>query len=122
MAKIRFDQIDDYIRGQVKELVKEGGIDVRNRLVSLSPVGEVNGGTFKSNWQPPINEGLVSRVINNTQNYGEAITFGGAAKPRSWGGRFRSRFSLPEKWPEVLALKETKEALPGIWSNIVRRG
>ena len=122
MAKIEFSQIDEYIRGQVETLVKEAGTDLRNRVVSLSPVGEVNGGTFKSNWQPPVHSGLVSRVVNNTQNYGVAITFGGAAKPRSWGGRFRSRYGLPERWPEKLAIKETKEAVPGIWARIVRRG
>jgi hypothetical protein len=122
MAKIQFSQIDEYIKGQVETLVKEAGTDLRNRVVSLSPVGEVNGGTFKSNWQPPVHSGLVSRVVNNTQNYGVAITFGGAAKPRSWGGRFRSRYGLPERWPEKLAIKETKEAIPGIWASIVRRG
>ena len=113
MAKIEFSQIDEYIRGQVETLVKEAGTDLRNRVVSLSPVGEVNGNTFKSNWQPPVHSGLVSRVVNNTQNYGVAITFGGAAKPRSWGGRFRSRYGLPERWPEKLAIKETKEAVQG---------
>ena len=122
MAKIQFSQIDEYIKGQVETLVKEAGVDLRNRVVNLSPVGEVNGGTFKSNWQPPVHSGLVSRVVNNTQNYGVAITFGGAAKPRSWGGRFRSRYGLPERWPEKLAIKETKEAIPGIWASIVRRG
>lgn len=122
MAKIQFSQIDEYIKGQVETLVKEAGTDLRNRVVSLSPVGEVNGGTFRSNWQPPVYSGLVSRVVNNTQNYGVAITFGGAAKPRSWGGRFRSRYGLPERWPEKLAIKETKEAIPGIWASIVRRG
>jgi hypothetical protein len=122
MAKIQFSQIDEYIKGQVETLVKEAGTDLKNRVVSLSPVGEVNGGTFKSNWQPPVHSGLVSRVVNNTQNYGVAITFGGAAKPRSWGGRFRSRYGLPERWPEKLAIKETKEAIPGIWASIVRRG
>ena len=122
MAKIQFSQIDEYIKGQVETLVKEAGTDLRNRVVNLSPVGEVNGGTFKSNWQPPVHSGLVSRVVNNTQNYGVAITFGGAAKPRSWGGRFRSRYGLPERWPEKLAIKETKEAIPGIWASIVRRG
>lgn len=122
MAQIQFSQIDEYIKGQVETLVKEAGVDLRNRVVNLSPVGEVNGGTFKSNWQPPVHSGLVSRVVNNTQNYGVAITFGGAAKPRSWGGRFRSRYGLPERWPEKLAIKETKEAIPGIWASIVRRG
>ena len=122
MTQIRVDQIDEYIKGQVETLVKEAGVDLRNRVVDLSPVGEKNGGTFKSNWQPPIHEGLVSRVVNNTQNYGIAITFGGAAKPRSWGGRFRSRFGLPERWPEKLAIKETQEQIPSLWARIVKRG
>jgi hypothetical protein len=122
MVKIEFGQIDEYIKGQVETLVREAGTDLRNRVVSLSPVGEINGGTFKSNWQLPINTGLVSRVVNNTQNYGVAITFGGAAKPPSWGGKFRSRYGLPERWPEKLAIKETREAIPVIWANIVRRG
>ena len=122
MTRIRVDQIDEYVTSQVEALVREAGIDLKNRVVSLSPVGEKNGGTFKSNWQPPIHEGLVSRVVNITQNYGVAITFGGKAMPPSWRGKFRSRYGLPERWPEKLAIKETQEQIPRIWANIVRRG
>lgn len=122
MTKIEFGQIEGYIRDQVEELVKVAGTDLRNRVVNLSPVGEKDGGTFRSNWQPPVHSGLVSRVVNNTQNYGVAITFGGAAKPRSWGGKFRSRFGLPERWPEKLAMKETMDQIPGFWASIVKKG
>ena len=49
MAKrqIQILQIGDYCEEKVQELVKEAGIKLRNRVVELSPVGEVFGGTFK---------------------------------------------------------------------------
>ncbi len=120
-TRITIDAIGDHARKQVEKLVKESGVYLRNRLIELSPVGEVNGGTFKSNWQFK-HDGLTYTAFNTTQGYAEAITFGGSAMPPSWQGKFRSRFGLPERWPEKLAAKETGEQIPRFWSNIVRRG
>ena len=124
MAKrqIQILQIGDYCEGKVQELVKEAGVKLRNRVVELSPVGKVNGGTFKSNWQPPVyvDKGLTARIVNNTQNYGEAITYG-ENKPKSWDGKFRSRFGLPEGWPTLLAGKDVQNAIPSMWSRIVSK-
>ena len=124
MAKrqIQILQIGDYCEEKVQELVKEAGVKLRNRVVELSPVGEVNGGTFKSNWQPPVyvDKGLTARIVNNTQNYGEAITYG-ENKPKSWDGKFRSRFGLPEGWPTLLAGKDVQNAIPSMWSRIVSK-
>tara|TARA_B100000035_G_scaffold297222_1_gene289809 strand:- start:9328 stop:9705 length:378 start_codon:yes stop_codon:yes gene_type:complete len=124
MAKreITILQIGDYCEGKVQELVKEAGVKLRNRVVELSPVGKVNGGTFKSNWQPPVyvDKGLTARIVNNTQNYGEAITYG-ENKPKSWDGKFRSRFGLPEGWPTLLAGKDVQNAIPSMWSRIVSK-
>lgn len=117
VVRLRLRQIKPYAEAKVKQVVRESAIDLRNRLVSYSPVGEISGGTFKSNWQPPIleNGGYVARVVNTTQNYGLAITFGGRYMPPSWQGRFRSRYGLPERWPVVLAVKETQDIIPSIW-------
>lgn len=125
MAKRRIEilQIGGYCEEKVQELVRESGVKLRDRLVELSPVGEVNGGTFKSNWQPPVyvDKGLTARVINNTQNYGEAITFGGQYMPPSWQGKFRSRFGLKENWPTLLAGKDVQNQIPNMWSRIVKK-
>ena len=124
MAKreISILQIGDYCEEKVQELVREASIKLRDRLVELSPVGEVNGGTFKSNWQPPVYEdnGLTARVVNNTQNYGEAITYG-ESMPPSWQGKFRSRYGLPQGWPTLLAGKDVQNAIPSMWSRIVSK-
>tara|TARA_R100001509_G_scaffold65817_1_gene36464 strand:+ start:1132 stop:1515 length:384 start_codon:yes stop_codon:yes gene_type:complete len=126
MAKkeITILQIGDYCESKVQELVKEAGVKLRNRVVELSPVGEVNGGTFKSNWQPPVyvDKGLTARIVNNTQNYGEAITYGENTPP-SWGppGSFKSRFGLPQGWPTLLAGKDVQNAIPSMWNRIVSK-
>tara|TARA_Y100000033_G_C2737875_1_gene106843 strand:+ start:345 stop:719 length:375 start_codon:yes stop_codon:yes gene_type:complete len=118
---IKVAAIGSYTKTQINKLVREAGVDLRNRLIDYSPVGQYpGGGTFKSNWQFK-QQGLTYVALNATQNYAEAITFGGSAMPRSWNGTFRSNFGLPERWPEVLAGKETKEQIPSIWSSIVRR-
>ena len=124
MAKrqIQILQIGDYCEDKVQELVREAGVKLRNRVVELSPVGEVNGGTFKSNWQPPVyvDNGLTARIVNNTQNYGEAITYG-ENMPPSWKGQFRSRFGLPQGWPTLLAGKDVQNAIPSMWNRIVSK-
>ena len=124
MAKkeITILQIGDYCEEKVKELVKEAGIELRNRVVELSPVGKKNGGTFKSNWQPPVSadKGLTARIVNNTQNYGEAITYG-ENMPPSWNGEFKSRFGLVEGWPTKLAGKDVQNAIPSMWNRIVSK-
>ena len=124
MAKrqIQILQIGDYCEGKVQELVKEAGVKLRNRVVELSPVGEVNGGTFKSNWQPPVyvDKGLTARIVNNTQNYGEAITYG-ENMPPSWQRKFRSRYGLPQGWPTLLAGKDVQNAIPSMWNRIVSK-
>lgn len=124
MAKkeITILQIGDYCEGKVQELVKEAGVKLRNRVVELSPVGEVNGGTFKSNWQQPVyvDKGLTARIVNNTQNYGEVITYG-VNKPPSWQSKFRSRYGLPEGWPTLLAGKDVQNAIPSMWNRIVNK-
>lgn len=116
---LKLSQIKPYAEAKVKQTVREAAIDLRKRLVNYSPTGEISGGTFKGNWQPPDFEdgGYAARVVNTTQNYGLAITFGGQYKPPSWGGKFRSRFGLPERWPIVLAAKETQDLIPSIWKT-----
>ena len=125
MAKvtITLPQLSGYCEAKVQDLVRESSIKLRDKLIEYSPTGEVNGGTFKSNWQPPVyrDKGLTGSIVNITQNYGEAITFG-ENMPPSWDGEFRSRFGLMAGWPEKLAGKDTRDMIPGIWSNILRRG
>jgi hypothetical protein len=124
MAKrvLQITQVGDYIEGKTEELVREVAVEFRNRVVELSPVGEVNGGTFKSNWQPPVyvDKGLTARIVNITQNYGEAITFG-ENMPPSWQNRFRSRYGLPKGWPTLLAGKDVQNAIPSMWNRIVSK-
>ena len=124
MAKrvIQILGIGDYCEEKVQELVRTARIKLRDRLVELSPVGEINGGTFKSNWQPPVyvDKGLTARIVNTTQNYGEVITYG-VNKPPSWQGEFRSRFGLPEGWPTLLAGKDVQNAIPSMWNRIVSK-
>lgn len=120
--RLRLRQIKPYLESKTKQVVREAAIDVRNRLIGYSPVGEKNGGTFKGNWQSPVYEagGYVAHVVNTTQNYGLAITFGEQYKPPSWGGKFRSRYGLPEGWPRKLAVKETQDLIPSIWRRAGR--
>ena len=126
MAKrtLKIMAVAGYAEDKTKELVREAAIMFRDRVVELSPVGEVSGGTFKSNWQPPVylDKGLTARIINNTQNYGEAITFGENTPP-SWGppGSFRSRYGLPKGWPILLAGKDVQNAIPSMWNRIVSK-
>lgn len=124
MAKrvLQITQVGDYIEGKTEELVREVAVKFRNRVVELSPVGEVHGGTFKSNWQPPVyaDKGLTARIVNITQNYGEAITFG-ENMPPSWQNRFRSRYGLPKGWPTLLAGKDVQNAIPSMWNRIVSK-
>ena len=124
MAKRRIQifQVGDYCEEKVKELVRESGVMLRDRVDELSPVGEKNGGPFKGNWQPPVyvENGLTARVVNNTQNYGEVITYG-VNKPPSWRNAFRSRFGLPEGWPTLLAGKDVQNAIPSMWNRIVSK-
>ena len=125
MAQVRITlpQFPGYCEAKVQKLVREASVVLRNKLIEYSPTGEINGGTFKSNWQPPVyaDKGLTARIVNNTQNYGEAITFG-KNMPPSWKGKFRSRFGLMAGWPEKLAGKDTRDQIPGLWASIVRRG
>ena len=126
MAKreITILQIGDYCEEKVQELVREAGVKLRDRLVELSPVGQYQGGgTFKSNWQPPVyvDKGLTARITNTTQNYGEAITFGGQYMPPSWQGKFRSNFGLKENWPTLLAGKDVRNEIPSMWNRIVNK-
>ena len=123
MAKrvIKLPNLAGYAEDKVKKLVREVAVSFRDRVVELSPVGEVNGNTFKSNWQPPAysNKGLAATVANITQNYGEAITLG-ENMPPSWNGKFRSRYGLPKGWPVVLAGKDVQNRVPSMWNRIVR--
>ena len=121
---ITLPQLSGYCETKVQDLVREASIQLRNKLEDYSPTGKPSGGTFKSNWQPPVyrDKGLTGSIVNITQNYGEAITFG-INMPPSWGGKFRTRFpDLTAGWPEKLAGKDTRDMIPGIWSNILRRG
>ena len=122
-VKITIPQISGYCEDKVQELVREASIVLRNKLIDYSPTGQVDGGTFISNWQPPVyvDKGLTARIVNNTQNYGEAITFG-KNMPPSWKGKFRSLNGLIAGWPEKLAGKDTRDQIPGLWASIVRRG
>ena len=122
-VKITIPEISGYCEAKVQELVREASVVLRNKLIDYSPTGQVDGGTFKSNWQPPVyaDKGLTARIINNTQNYGEAITFG-KNMPPSWKDKFKSRFGLMAGWPEKLAGKDTRDQIPGLWASIVRRG
>ena len=117
VVTLKLRQIKPYAENKIKQVVEEAAVDLRNRLVSYSPVGEINGGTFRSNWQPPVyeNGGFTARIVNTTQNYGLAITFGGQYMPPSWKGQFRSRYELPQGWPKKLAIKEAQEQMPSIW-------
>jgi len=125
MAKvtITLPQLSGYCEAKVQALVRESSIILRSKLIEYSPTGKVSGSTFKSNWQPPVyrDKGLTGSIVNITQDYGEAITFG-MNMPPSWGGKFRSRFGLMAGWPEKLAGKDTISMIPSIWANILRRG
>ena len=124
MAKreIAITGIGKHCEEKVQELVREASIRLRDRLVELSPT---DTNTFVNNWQPPVflNNGLTGRIVNNTQKYGEAITYG-VNTPPSWGppGTFRSRFGLEKGWPTKLAGKDVANEIPSMWSRIVRKG
>lgn len=115
-TRINLNQLPGYIEDRLEELVQEAGVFLEGRLVTLSPT---DTGTFKKNWQRR-RDGLDFLSFNATQGYAEAITFG-VNMPPSWQGQFRSKFGLPQAWPDKLAGEETKAQIPKIWNRIVRR-
>lgn len=119
--QIKITGIGQHCEEQVKELVREATVMLRDKLVEYSPT---DTNIFVNNWQPPVyvDKGLTGRVVNITQKYGEAITFG-INTPPSWGppGSFKSRFGLEKDWPTKLAGKDVQNAIPSMWRRIVSK-
>jgi hypothetical protein len=86
MAKqIKFDQIDEYVAGQLKKLISVATLETERRLKLLTPV---DTGRLRVGWQTTLGD-YRSSVFNNVAYAAPVIA--GVDLPPSWGGRYRSR-------------------------------
>jgi hypothetical protein len=78
--QIRIDEIDDYVSGQIKALVKVAVLYADQRLKQESPV---DTGRFRSNWQTQTEE--FSGSVSNNLPYAERLAMGWSRQaPAGW--------------------------------------
>jgi len=82
---IRLDQIDDYVRENLKKLVKAATLEAERKLKERTPV---DTGRLRINWQTQIGE-LEGSVSNNLPYAAPVVA--GTDFPPSWGGQYRTR-------------------------------
>ena len=82
---IRLDQIDDYVRENLKKLVKAATLEAERKLKERTPV---DTGRLRNSWQTQIGE-LEGSVSNNLPYAAPVVA--GTNFPPSWGGQYRTR-------------------------------
>ena len=103
--RIRVDEIDDFFRDTVVDLVKATTLEWTARVKKATPVRIVykgepkGGGQLRAAWQTEI-EPFKGHVKNNVV-YAEPVCFG-VNKPPSWGGVYRTRQNTVEGFPELI--------------------
>jgi hypothetical protein len=82
MRTIRFDQIDEYVRQNVIDLVAATALEAERRLKEASPI---DTGTFKRNWQNDVGIKKYSASISNNLPYAERLANGWSKQaPSGW--------------------------------------
>lgn len=103
--RIRVDEIDDFFRDTVVDLVKATTLEWTARVKKATPVRIVykgepkGGGQLRAAWQTKI-EPFRGQVTNNLV-YAEPVCFG-VNLPPSWGGVYRTRQATVAGFPELI--------------------
>ena len=103
--RIRVDEIDDFFRDTVVDLVKATTLEWTARVKKATPVRIVykgepkGGGQLRAAWQTKI-EPFRGQVTNNLV-YAEPVCFG-VNLPPSWGGVYRTRQNTVAGFPELI--------------------
>jgi hypothetical protein len=85
VRKIRFDQIDDYARDQIRTLVQAATLETDRQLKLLTPV---DTGRLRNSWQ--VDQQEFSGSVYSNLPYAEPVV-AGTGLPPSWGGKYRTR-------------------------------
>lgn len=83
--RIKIEQIGDYSKGNVTQLVRVATLQAETKLKERTPV---DTGRLRNSWQRTV-EPLVGTVFNNLP-YAEPVV-AGQNFPPSWGGQYRTR-------------------------------
>ena len=103
--QIRLDQIDDFFRDTVIDLVQATTLEWTARVKKATPVRIVykgepkGGGQLRAAWQTKI-EPFRGQITNNLV-YAEPVCFG-VNLPPSWGGQYRTRQNTVAGFPELI--------------------
>ena len=103
--RIRVDEIDDFFRDTVVDLVKATTLEWTARVKKATPVRIVykgepkGGGQLRAAWQTKI-EPFRGQVTNNLV-YAEPVCFG-VNLPPSWGDVYRTRQNTVAGFPELI--------------------
>ena len=82
MRTIRIDQIGQYARQNVVDLVTATALEAERRLKEASPI---DTGTFKRNWQNDVGTREYSASIANNLPYAERLANGWSSQaPSGW--------------------------------------
>tara|TARA_R100000455_G_C6178861_1_gene57469 strand:- start:84 stop:434 length:351 start_codon:yes stop_codon:yes gene_type:complete len=102
--KIRLDQIDDVMKEAIEKLVASTTLQWTVRVKNATPV---DTGRLRAAWETNIKP-LEGTVTNNVV-YAEPVCFG-LNKPKSWGGKYRTRQNTVEGFPELIGKELEKYA------------
>ena len=103
--RIRVDEIDDFFRETVVDLVQATTLEWTARVKKATPgrivyKGEPKGGgQLRAAWQTKI-EPFRGQITNNLV-YAEPVCFG-VNLPPSWGGVYRTRQNTVAGFPELI--------------------
>ena len=103
--RIRVDEIDDFFRETVVDLVQATTLEWTARVKKATPVRIVykgepkGGGQLRAAWQTKI-EPFRGQITNNLV-YAEPVCFGVNLLP-SWGGVYRTRQNTVAGFPELI--------------------
>ena len=94
--RIRVDEIDDFFRETVVDLVQATTLEWTARVKKATPV---DTGRLRAAWQTKI-EPFRGQITNNLV-YAEPVCFG-VNLPPSWGGVYRTRQNTVAGFPELI--------------------
>ena len=103
--QIRVDEIDDFFRETVVDLVQATTLEWTARVKKATPVRIVykgepkGGGQLRAAWQTKIDP-FRGQITNNLV-YAEPVCFG-VNLPPSWGGVYRTRQNTVAGFPELI--------------------
>ena len=94
--RIRVDEIDDFFRETVVDLVQATTLEWTARVKKATPV---DTGRLRAAWQTKI-ETFIGQITNNLV-YAEPVCFG-VNLPPSWGDVYRTRQGTVAGFPELI--------------------